>query len=460
MAGRASGRKARAASFGISLVTIAALAFVDVVIFRSMDERDSLQSRNVCEGTMNVLFASLRDHEDFGSAIESSAELRERVSALGIYKTDGSSLYSWGKAPATYEAPGRITEGRRGADIKFYIENPKDDSFILILHPFSVVPPPPREARPPEPKDGLGAAAQEGGGPEAQAALPRAEHRFFFTTMKSAEFVYLEIRQPEYWRAKRFREILFPLSLAIVAGFVFFVRALLIRNAEYRVEIEEQKNLVVLGTAAATLAHEIKNPLLSIRLQSSILERLCPAEAKRELTIINDEVDRLSALAYRINDYLREPRGKPLPVDAAEAAREASRRLLGRDVVAEGPVSSRPAVYRVLVDPERFRSVLENLLRNAVESGGEASGLAVELGRDDGKVLVDVLDRGPGVPAENRERAFDPFFTTKSRGTGIGLAISRRFIQAVSGDISIGDRPGGGARVRITLPEAGGAEVS
>jgi len=491
--------RADAPSIGIALLAILLASAVNVVIFRGMHERDRLESSNRCEETMNNLFASLRDHEDFGSAIESSAELSSSIVGIGVYESSGAKVYSWGTVPETYSPPaGAMPEP--DSRLRHYIENPKNDSFVFLLHPFRLPPPAPKDYREPrdarQPPDlrGAGAALAGPGGPgtapdagEPGAAAPGAapdgarpdpdqQRSFFYDTLKTAEIVYLEIRQPAYWSANRFRTVLFPIVELLIAFLAFFVRNLIMRNIEYRRKIEEQRNLVVLGTAASTLAHEIKNPLLSIRLQSSILERLVPEDAKREVGIINAEVDRLSALTYRVNDYLREPKGKPEEFDAATALAEISRTMCGRNLVAgaagvardepthEGAArdtaarDAAPGRFPVRMDPERFRSIANNILGNAVESGGPAEGLAIAVSRDDGSILIDFLDRGPGIPEESRERVFDPFYTTKSRGTGIGLAISRRFAEAAGGNIIIGNREGGGCAVRVTLPAIQGKE--
>jgi two-component system sensor histidine kinase HydH len=234
---------------------------------------------------------------------------------------------------------------------------------------------------------------------------------------------------------------------------IVFVRGLVLRNAEYRRRIEEQKNLVVLGTAASTLAHEIKNPLLSIRLQARILEKTCPPSAQREIGIINDEVERLSALSHRVGDYLRDPAGNPQLIDPADIALEVGMRLCGRNILR---VSEAPPP-RIDMDPERLRSVLENLVRNALEAGGPEEGLSIEAGREGGAARVDVLDRGTGLSPEASARLFDPFFTTKSRGTGIGLSVCRRFVEAAEGRIMLEPRSGGGCRARVLIP---GGEAS
>ncbi|MBN2873902.1 MAG: sensor histidine kinase, partial [Spirochaetales bacterium] len=101
--------------------------------------------------------------------------------------------------------------------------------------------------------------------------------------------------------------------------------------------------------------------------------------------------------------------------------------------------------------PERLRSVLENLVRNALESG-DSTDVGIQLSADESFVRIDVLDRGAGLAPEAALRAFDPFFTTKSRGTGIGLAVCKRFVTAAGGDIALEPRQGGGCVATVTLP--------
>jgi two-component system sensor histidine kinase HydH len=109
------------------------------------------------------------------------------------------------------------------------------------------------------------------------------------------------------------------------------------------------------------------------------------------------------------------------------------------------------------MDPERLRSVLENLVRNALEAGGPEEGVSIETGTEAGAARIDVLDRGSGFPSELAGKVFDPFFTTKSRGTGIGLSVCKRFVAAAGGSIALENRQGGGCRARVILP---GSEAS
>lgn len=447
-----TGPRKKLASLGLAVLAIAALTGLVAVLWRGMAERDSLQSRNDAERAMNVLFARLRDHEDFGAAIESDASLRERILGVAAYAADGSRLYAWGDAPAAFarHAADYYDDAARddadpGDKGRLYIDNPANDSIILVSRSFG--------PRPPRKPDGYPELPEPPELPDPSDPPPRdASAVFFFETLRDADSIVLEIREPEYWMRKRLERALFPAIAAALGALVLFVRALLLRNAEYRARIEEQRSLVVLGTAASTLAHEIKNPLLSIKLQARILEKTCPESARREIGIISDEVDRLSALSHRVGDYLRDPAGNQAVVDARDIAREVGERLCGRDVL----VPSDDPAPLVRMDPERLRSVLENLVRNALDSSADAPGVSIEARVDgSGSVVVDVLDRGSGLSAEAAARLFDPFFTTKSRGTGIGLSICRRFAEAAGGSIALEPRTGGGCRARLSLPAAG-----
>lgn len=479
----------RLASFAIPTAAFALLSALAVLLFRGMAARDSLESRNDSERTMNVLLSSLRDHDDFGQAIESVASLKDKVVGVAAYDAEGNRIYAWGDAPeAPAFAPAR--EEPDGSPVSLYVDLPKTDSAALVFRVFRGGPPP-REPPKAEPAGGTGsaslgatvagadgAAAQGSSQADAKNERKEAETRAdrrpvpaFFAVLRKADHVYLELRKPSYWRKRRLMIALFPIVEAALAGLIAFVFHLMQRNAEYRRRIDEQKNLVALGAAASTLAHEIKNPLSSIRLQTGILQKTWPAEARREIDIINDEVERLSAMSRRIGDYLRDPKGRPEPVDVAEMTAESARRLgakspdgppaaSGQDSAGPGAAGFKAALAaaRAMVDPERLRSVIDNLVRNAMESYGPGADGPVEIDveSDGRRVTARIMDRGAGVDPAAASRVFDLFFTTKSRGTGIGLAISKRFVEAAGGSVWLERREGGGTVAAFELPVAGG----
>jgi signal transduction histidine kinase len=174
------------------------------------------------------------------------------------------------------------------------------------------------------------------------------------------------------------------------------------------------------------------------------------------LALINEEVDRLSSLSRRVNDYLREGKGNPEVFDLYEFVSETGARLCGHSIMSGDTVSEQLKIlkkFKIFADPERFRSVFENLIRNALESGGPAEAVEVSLGKSDGTITAIVRDRGKGIAEADMGRIFDPFFTKKSGGTGIGLSICKRFVEAAGGSVVLENRSGGGAEAKVILPE-------
>jgi two-component system sensor histidine kinase HydH len=407
------------------------LSALTVFIILEMRDRARLIRDNDNEQLFNTLFASLRHYDDFGSAIESSDFLKERIVGFGIYDENLRTAYYWGTVPPQFDESllaryqpsknGRYTiPDRRGRRIKFIIQSEK------MMPP---MPPPPRQRNPVMPRPGLG----------------------FFNTLTGGKYLYIDIDHPAYWRTQTFTAILFPITELALLALVIFVCRLYLRNREYRERIESQKNLVVLGTAASTLAHEIKNPLLSIRIQTGILEKLFADKGKEELGIINEEIDRLSSLTYRINDYLRDAAGNPAPINCHEILSEISQRLCGRNIVSDSSCEN----GMIHMDADRTRSVIENLIRNALESGSPPEELGASVIRFGGSLTMAVYDRGRGIDPGDLKRVFDPFFTSKSTGTGIGLSISKRFVEAAGGTITIENREGGGVMASIVMEEWG-----
>jgi signal transduction histidine kinase len=112
-------------------------------------------------------------------------------------------------------------------------------------------------------------------------------------------------------------------------------------------------------------------------------------------------------------------------------------------------ITGEPVVLRA--DPEMTRAVLLNLLLNACQASA-ATPVEIRTTTDQGRSVIEVLDRGPGLPQEVREHLFEPFITTRAQGTGLGLAISRRLTQVQGATLTIEDRTGGGTVARIVFP--------
>lgn len=222
--------------------------------------------------------------------------------------------------------------------------------------------------------------------------------------------------------------------------------------------VERSKRLADLGTVAAGLAHEVRNPLASI---SGCVELLrsaqgLSAEEQRVLGIVLRETGRLDALLTRFLEFTRPAPLQRVPTDLAVVAGETL------DVFAADPVAAGLRIERTLVaarvscDPDQVRQLTWNLLANAAQAIREAgTGGVIRVtceGAADGSATLCVADDGPGLAPGAAARIFTPFFTTKPTGTGLGLAVVHRIVEAHGGAIHVDSAPGRGARFAVRLP--------
>ena len=277
-------------------------------------------------------------------------------------------------------------------------------------------------------------------------------------------FVYIDYGVAGMLREGRYALVFVLFFLAAFFSIIFLLVVYARRLVAYRERDRETAQLVQLGEAARTLAHEIKNPLGIIRVQCATLRRTVPEDRARNISVIEEETGRLTLLTDRLRDFISSSAGKPEARPAARYLEECARRYDGSIAVIpyDGPAVS------VSIDPSRMMQVLDNLIANAREAtaGREATAVseasapreaAAELPELSLTVrrnlaVFSVADRGPGISEENRGRVFEPFFTTKARGSGIGLALSRRFMEQAGGTLSFAPRQGGGCAFSASLP--------
>ena len=245
------------------------------------------------------------------------------------------------------------------------------------------------------------------------------------------------------------------LAVGGFAALVLLVVAIAITRRELRrsaeaADREREKRLASLGEMSAVLAHEIKNPLASLKGNAQLLAAMLPAGEKprSKADRVVDEAVRLEQLMRDLLAFVRTGAITRTPIAPGALARDVASSVGGPDVVTVDD-SRAPAQWSL--DVGRLREVLMNLIDNAVAAGPPVwVGVFAERGR----LVFEVIDRGPGVPADAREKIFEPFFTGKTRGTGLGLAIAKRLVELHRGTIAVYDAPGGGARFRIEIPEA------
>ena len=232
------------------------------------------------------------------------------------------------------------------------------------------------------------------------------------------------------------------------------IRSDITARKQAEAQIREQAALTNLGQLAAVVAHEVRNPLAGLRASLQVLGQRC-AEPDRE--IVGAMVRRIDELNQTVEDlllYARPTAPRLQRVDVASLVRDVaqSARVATGSVCPPIDVRAEDGVI-ALTDLDMLRAALLNVTMNACQAGG-ALPVAIELSSRAGVCEVAVADRGPGIPADVRERIFEPFFTTRPEGTGLGLAIVKRLIEVLNGTISLSDRNDGGTVARITVPLA------
>jgi two-component system sensor histidine kinase HydH len=222
------------------------------------------------------------------------------------------------------------------------------------------------------------------------------------------------------------------------------------RYEEAERRIEENRRLSLLGEMSAVLAHEIRNPLASLKGNAQLLaERLEPGTAdRRRADRVVAEAARLEALTTDLLDFARSGPLDVKPVDPAALVRAAAEEV-GAGAIA---IDARDAPERWPLDPARFRQVLTNLLRNAWQASPPDRPPVARVARERDELVITIRDFGPGLRPEDRDRIFDPFFTTRTNGTGLGLPVARRIVEQHGGRITAENAPGGGAQFSVRVP--------
>jgi signal transduction histidine kinase len=292
----------------------------------------------------------------------------------------------------------------------------------------------------------------------------------------------LELRTAEQAALARFVEesrgslrdlcyyVLVSVAVALALGFAAFHLIQVARIAPLKAELvqshsimEQQERLASLGTLAAGVAHEVRNPLTAIKVRLHSLKRATPGNpsAADDLSVIQDEIKRLERF---VGDFMQiASTSKPqMQTVAATTLFEQLNRLLGRQLDAAGIrwQIEAPAEICVRADPQQLEQVLINLIQNAAENTPRGGSITLRAatcqtpfpsGTTAGTVL-EVADTGKGIPPEVAKRLFDPFFSTKERGTGLGLSVAARIVHRHGGLIQYQTKVGQGTTFSIILP--------
>ena len=259
-----------------------------------------------------------------------------------------------------------------------------------------------------------------------------------------------------------------PGSNAVIGAVMFFKDLTQVEQREERERLRDR--LASLGEMAAGIAHELKNPLAGIEVMAGLLRRQVPdkKDAQSILADIISEAKLANAIVVEMLEFVRPVRLQVERTAIADVLHQAV--LLAESKVTRGGVSVTMDVPNGLSliegDQHQLCQVFTNLIANAFEAleGKGAIAITASVGAIEPDpefgaapelaptIVVEVADNGPGVPPELSDRIYDPFFTTKVKGTGLGLGIVRKIVDAHDGRIDLSSSPDTGTRFRVTLP--------
>ena len=224
-------------------------------------------------------------------------------------------------------------------------------------------------------------------------------------------------------------------------------------------EVQRVRTLAALGEMAATVAHEIRNPLGGIAGYAGMLERDLDSDDpnRRLVQKITEGVGRLNRIVVSLLNYTRPLRLNVHPVNLVELVEETTAFFAidiersREDIHIERRFPDGDLICRI--DPEQLQQVILNLLQNAMQAMPEGGAIEVGLRTEGELSVLTISDTGVGMNDEVREKLFTPFFTTKEDGTGLGLVTSKKIIDAHNGQILVDSVPGRGTQFSISLPQ-------
>ncbi len=404
----------------IGLVLAFLLSVVSIyLIYDGITEKYLLQMKFDSEKSFNSIYMALND----SSSKALSVMQDEGVTGIGIYASSGQAFQTLGDVPPTLPLS-KLVQGRRsGQDstLGIYILNEDDNEIEYFrLSRLNVV--------------------------LEMSNVPQPAGKPFFSDLP--DIIYVKFDGATYFNEVRRARLLGIIGLAVMLSIFLVILSIYNNNRKYRIQLQQSQSLAKLGAAARTLTHEIKNPLSAMTIQSALMRKLLPEEFHQDLDVIDHEITRLTNLTNRVSEFLKNPSGTPQDIELVSFIRDIAR-LFQNTVKVEADASE----IVVSFDPDRARSVFENLIKNASEScSGRDPEVEVDIKVRHRTVTVRVMDRGDGLPEGTREKLFDPFFTTKIHGSGIGLSISKQFVESRGGFLKLSEREGGGTVAEVTLP--------
>ena len=403
---------------GLAVAYLIFLVFI-FLIYNGISDKYLLQMKFDSEKSFNNIYMAMND----STAKALSVMEDEGVSGIGIYASSGQAFQRLGDVPPVLPLSKLVRGRRTGQDSTLGIYLLDEDTNQIEYFRLSRLNVVLEMSNVPQPK-----------GNEAMSELP--------------DIIYIKFDGTSYFNSIRRAWILAIAGVFVMLGIFLVILSIYTNNRKYRMQLQKNESLAKLGAAARTLTHEIKNPLSAMTIQSALMRKLLPAEFYPDLDVMDHEITRLTNLTNRVSEFLKNPSGTPKDIELVGFISDIAR-LFRNEIKIENDVKA----VVVSFDPDRARSVFENLIKNASESCEDRDPeVTVEISVKHKMVTVKVMDRGNGLPEGTREKLFDPFFTTKIHGSGIGLSISKLFVESRGGSLKLYDREGGGTVAEVTLP--------
>lgn len=225
-----------------------------------------------------------------------------------------------------------------------------------------------------------------------------------------------------------------------------------------RREIERSRRLASVGRLAAGVAHEIRNPLSSIKGFATYFKQRYQdvPEDRQTASIMIQEVDRLNRVVSQLLEFARPVTVSPKAASFKTLLQDSLKLIERQAQDKQITINTRNSAHIdvVKIDPDRINQVLLNLYLNAIEAMAPGGQLQIEVSGSEANsgLKIRVADTGHGIAGEDLSKIFDPYFTTKSSGTGLGLAIAHNIVEAMGGTIEVNSEAGKGTTFTLTLP--------
>lgn len=273
-------------------------------------------------------------------------------------------------------------------------------------------------------------------------------------------YIYLIAVKDPHELMNEYMEIVFYFAIAALSGFLLDrdkkIRA---REQEAEKRLQQSERLSMMGQMAASIAHEVKNPLGSIKGAAQIIKDKSTPEKDRDefAQIIEKESDRLDKVVRDFLSYSRQAPSHLTDVDVCDIINMAQRHLKYQAEKRGIKINYNPTNTAIIKgDPEKLHQLFLNILLNAIQApadGGTIDISCTEIVENKNRMIkVSIHDNGPGIPDDVVQKIFDPFFSTKSQGTGLGLATARAIVTEHKGAIVAESKPGEGATFIVTFP--------